>query len=216
MSQSDSFIEEVTEEVRRDRLYGLARRYGWIVGLGLVLVVGGAAFLEWQKSRARAAAEGLGDTIFAAMESGTPQSRVAALSDVTADGVAAALVAMLAAAELAASDPIAAADRLESVIENTELPRIYRDLATLKLVMLADNPMFSDDKIAALEPLVTPGAPFRLMAMEQLALLHMDNGAITAALDLLQPMMVDAEASPAQRQRAQQLVIVLDGDLEGA
>jgi len=149
VSQSDSFIEEVTEEVRRDRLYGLARRYGWIVGLGLVLVVGGAAFLEWQKSRARAAAEGLGDTIFAAMESGTPQSRVAALSDVTADGVAAALVAMLAAAELAASDPIAAADRLESVIENTELPRIYRDLATLKLVMLADNPMFSDGKIAA-------------------------------------------------------------------
>jgi hypothetical protein len=76
--------------------------------------------------------------------------------------------------------------------------------------------MFSDGKIAALEPLVTPGAPFRLMAMEQLALLHMDNGAITAALDLLQPMMVDAEASPAQRQRAQQLVIVLGGDLEGA
>ena len=39
MSNTDSFIEEVTEEVRRDKLYGYLKRYGWIAGLIIVLVV---------------------------------------------------------------------------------------------------------------------------------------------------------------------------------
>ena len=33
MSDTDSFIDEVTEEVRKDRLYGYLRRYGWIAVL---------------------------------------------------------------------------------------------------------------------------------------------------------------------------------------
>ena len=31
MHQSDSFIDEVSEEVRRDSLYRLLRRYGWLL-----------------------------------------------------------------------------------------------------------------------------------------------------------------------------------------
>ena len=38
-NQSDTFIDEVTEELRRDRLYGAMRRYGWIVVLVIVAVV---------------------------------------------------------------------------------------------------------------------------------------------------------------------------------
>ena len=32
MHDSDSFISEVSEEVRRDRLYAALRRYGWLIG----------------------------------------------------------------------------------------------------------------------------------------------------------------------------------------
>ena len=56
MSETDSFIEEVTEEVRRDRLFALFRRYGWIVLVLIVLVVGGAAWNEYRKAQDRAAA----------------------------------------------------------------------------------------------------------------------------------------------------------------
>ena len=47
MSDTDSFIDEVNEEVRRDRFYGLLRRYGWIAVVavvGVVGVVGGVLF----------------------------------------------------------------------------------------------------------------------------------------------------------------------------
>ena len=48
MSNNESFIDEVTEEVRRDRLFAMFRKYGWI-GVVLVLgVVGGAAYTDWQ------------------------------------------------------------------------------------------------------------------------------------------------------------------------
>ena len=44
MSDTDSFIDEVSEEVRRDRLFVLMRKWGWIPILLVVLLVGGATF----------------------------------------------------------------------------------------------------------------------------------------------------------------------------
>ena len=56
-NQNDSFIDEVTEELRRDRLYGAMRRYGWIGVLLIVVIVGGAAWREYSLARDRAAAQ---------------------------------------------------------------------------------------------------------------------------------------------------------------
>lgn len=53
MSNPDSFIDEVTDEVRRDRLFATFRKYGWIGGLLVALIVGGAAYNEWQSSAPR-------------------------------------------------------------------------------------------------------------------------------------------------------------------
>ena len=41
MSTPDSFVEEVTEAVRRDKLYAAFRKYGWIGGLVVIGIVGG-------------------------------------------------------------------------------------------------------------------------------------------------------------------------------
>ena len=78
LGQSDSFINEVSEEVRRDRLFGFFRRYGWLVGLVLILVVGGAAALEWRKASGRASAEAAGDALRAAYLETDPARRAAA------------------------------------------------------------------------------------------------------------------------------------------
>ena len=54
MSDTDSFIEEVTEEVRRDRLFAWMKRYGWMVIGAVIIVVGGAGFIEYRKAQATA------------------------------------------------------------------------------------------------------------------------------------------------------------------
>jgi hypothetical protein len=215
LSQSDSFIEEVTEEVRRERLFALARRYGWIVVLLLVLVIGGAAFVEWRKAQARAAAQDLGDRVFGALEAESAASRATRLAEIDADGVAAAVLQMLEAGEVARQDAARAGALLKEVADNPDLPALYRDLATLKLVLLRDYPMFAEEKLSLLEPLTAPGAPFRLLAQEQMALLAMETGDRDRARTLVRPLINDAEAQPAQRQRAAQLFVVLGGDPEG-
>ena len=67
MSETDSFIDEVTEEVRRDRLFAIFRKYGWIGILTIVVIVGGASWTEWKKAKAEAAAQSFGDALVAAM-----------------------------------------------------------------------------------------------------------------------------------------------------
>jgi len=215
VSQSDSFIEEVTEEVRRDRLFALARRYGWIVVLALVLVIGGAAALEWRKAQARAVAQDLGDRVFTALEADSAASRATRLSEIDASGAAAAVLRMLEAGELARTDAPRAGDLLKALAEDPDLPPLYRDLATLKLVLLAEYPMFAEEKLDRLATLTAPGAPFRLLAQEQMALLAMETGDRDRARDLVRPLIDEAEADPAQRQRAAQLFVVLGGNPEG-
>ena len=99
MSDTDSFIEEVSEEVRRERLYGYLKRYGWI-GVVLVLgLVGGAAYNEWRKAQAQSAAQAAGDTLIAALELEDNDERLAALQAIDTSGSEAPIVALLTASE---------------------------------------------------------------------------------------------------------------------
>ena len=68
VSDTDSFIEEVSEEVRRDRLYKVLRKYAWVGILAGVTIVGGTAFLEFQKAQARTEAEAVGTAIINALD----------------------------------------------------------------------------------------------------------------------------------------------------
>ncbi len=63
MSNPESFIDEVTEEVRRDKLFGYLRRYGWIAIVAVLLIVGGAAWREYQIAQRQAESEAFGDAV---------------------------------------------------------------------------------------------------------------------------------------------------------
>ncbi|MEC7965511.1 MAG: tetratricopeptide repeat protein, partial [Pseudomonadota bacterium] len=127
MSETDSFIEEVSEEVRRDRLYGLIRRYGWIAVVGVVAIVGGASWNEYNKAQDRAAAQALGDGIMTALEAEDPAARAAALADVSAEGtMAGAVLTLQRASELqAAGNNAEAASLLDALASNGDVDAIY-------------------------------------------------------------------------------------------
>ncbi|MHC0054964.1 hypothetical protein [Actibacterium sp. D379-3] len=218
MSNPESFIDEVTDEVRRDRLFALFRRYGWIAVLAVIVIVGGASYLEWRKAQDQAAARQLGDTILGALDAGDdPAARVRALDGIAAEGEAHALVALLAAGEeVGAGERPAAETRLQTLAEDMTLPVAYRQLAVLKLVMLqgADAPLAT--RRAALEPLSAPGQPYRPLALEQLALLAAEAGDTDTAIAHLRDAIAASDATPGLRQRASQLIVALGGMPEDA
>ena len=210
MSETDSFIDEVTDEVRRDRLFALFRRYGWI-GVALVLaIVGGAAFNEWRKAGARAEAEAFGDAVLTAIQA---PDRVAAMSPVDATGNRAAIRdLLLAAVSEDAGDRAAALSALEIVAADATLPALYRDLARLKWVILAGADLAPADRAAALQALAAPGAPYRALALEQQAMADLAEGRTEAAIATLRALTQDAAASPGLQRRAAQLIVALGGD----
>lgn len=218
MSETDSFIDEVTEEVRRDKLFALFRKYGWI-GVALVLlIVGGAAWTEWQKVRSRNAARAFGDAVLAALDSDDPAARVAALDGVAAGGpgnaaIRAALTQLLAADEaLKAGDRAGALTRLEAISAEAGLPADYRQLAQLKAVILAGPSMDAAARDAALAELAQPGAPYRALAMEQQAVALMADGKTEAAIALARKVLQEPDATPGLQRRVTQLIVALGGD----
>ena len=214
MSNTDSFIDEVTEELRRDRLFALMRKYGWIAILAIVLLVGGASFLEFRRAQDRAAAEALGDSLLSALQNNEADDRYAALSAISADGDAGALVALLQAdIAFVGSDIENAKSVLEALILDQDVSETYRHLAQLKLVMLMGDELSPSDRIARLGFLIIPGAPFRLLAEEQIAIAEIEKGDTDVAVERLNRLRVDGEASQDLRRRASQLIVALGGNL---
>jgi hypothetical protein len=216
MSDTDSFIEEVSEEVRRDRLFGLMRRYGWIAVLAVLALVGGTAWDAWSKAQARAKAQSAGDAILAALEADEPAARVSALNALSGQDItqgAKAVVALMQAAEQGADDdPAGAQAALESIATDGSLPEIYRQIASFKAASRSGGTLSAEDRRIRLEALSAPGMALRLLATEQLALLDIDAGDIDVALEKLQAMVVDAEVTAGLRQRASQLIIALGAE----
>jgi len=218
VSETDSFIEEVSEEVRRDKLFALMRKYGWIGIVAVLLLVGGAAYNEWRKATDMAAAQQLGDTVLQALELEDSAARASALAGIeTTDAPAMALVAMLQAAqEQAAGNKAGAITALMALANDTTQPKAYSDLATLKLILLAGDEMPLEARRAKLENLAIAGGAFRLLAEEQLAMLDVEAGNTQAAIARLKDIISAVDVTAGLQGRASQLIMVLGGDVDAS
>lgn len=212
MSDTDGFIDEVTEEVRRDRLYGYLKRYGWIGILLVVLIVGGAAFREYSIARDRAAAEARGDDLVAALDAQDP-SAIAELADGGASDPAVRLLA--AAAAMEAGDIDGAGAQLDALASSDAAPA-YRDLAVLKRVLMLGDALAPQERIEALESIAVPGRPYRLLAEEQIGLALVEAGDVEAGVDRLRAAAEDSEASADLRRRIQAVIVALGQDPDAA
>ncbi|EBA05935.1 tetratricopeptide repeat protein [Sagittula stellata] len=215
MSDTDSFIDEVTEEVKRDRLFAMMKRYGWIAVLIVLLLVGGTAWREYQISSRETAAQAFGDSVLDAMDVNDAAAKAAALEDLSSDTPSArAVLEMLTAdAEQSSGETPAAVARLQGVAADTAVPNIYRQIASYKAMMLGFDVLPVEERRAGLEALAVPGQPLRLLAEEQLALVEIEVGEREAALTRLQAMLDDSEITAGLRRRASQLIVALGGEM---
>jgi hypothetical protein len=76
--------------------------------------------------------------------------------------------------------------------------------------------MDHDQRMAALDALANPGAPFRAVALEQRAVALLEAGDTEAALDQLSSLLQEPGVSDAMRNRTRQLIVALGGDVPDA
>lgn len=216
VSNPESFIDEVSEELRRDRALHYLRKYGWIAVLIVVLIVGGTAWNEWRKARAQASAEAFGEQVLAALDNNESTARVTALAQIDATGPQQGLLQLLRAGELLETDRAAALAAFQAAAQDESLPDAYRQLAALKRVMGGQTVLPLSERQTVIAGLAQPGQPFRPLALEQRALLALEAGKEAEAVTILQDLLQQSDVSQALRQRVSQLLTGLGAETGAA
>lgn len=214
-NQNDSFIDEVTADLRRDRAFRLMRRFGWIAVLAILAIVGGSAWYEYSRVENNRQAQAFGDAVLAAENAEDPAAALAAVDPGTATGRQ--LVAgLLTAGALGDADKGAqAADELTALAEATgESDPLMRDLALLKAVIAAGPGMDAARRDAALTELSRPGAPFELLALEQKAVALMGAGRDEDAIMLIRQIQQKDGLTEGLRLRLAEMMITLGAEPE--
>lgn len=208
-NQNDSFIDEVTDDLRRDRLFKAFRRFGWIAIVLILALVGSAVWREYAATRHEAQARAWGDAVLAAQDA---PDRITALGELDANGAQgrALLTQMMAAgAQVEAGQGPQAAERLIAAAEGATEDPVLHDLALLKAVMAAGPGMDAAKRDGILSELSKPGAPFELLALEQKAVALIGAGRTEDAVVLIRQIQQKDGLSEPLRRRLGEMMITL-------
>jgi hypothetical protein len=218
VSETDSFIDEVTEEVRRDRLFRLWKKYGWMVIGVIVLAVAGAAVKQWLDHQAVEDRRAAGAALIDAAEEADPAARAAAFEGLSQelDGGAAVLANLRAAtAHQEAGETAKALEILDAIAADDVLARAYTDMAAFRALSLRAADMAPSQLVDELGALAAPDAPYRLLALEARANALVTLGDLDAARSDMREILDDPQAPQGLAQRVQALLLII-GDGEDA
>lgn len=207
---SQEFIREVDEELQRDRLVALARRWGPLLALLVLALVGGVAgkvAWDWRQERNRQEWAAAFDVADALLRSGKLDEAAAAFAALASGSSGAAGVALLRHAQVLEAagkqdDALAAYRRLADDARQDDLLRAAARLAVIAREIDTAEP---GALMAALEPETQAGRPFRLTALELLADAQLRAGEVTKARETLDRIDQDALTPAAMRARIAEL-----------
>jgi hypothetical protein len=210
---SDIFTE-VDEEVRREQLAKLWKRYGNLIIAALCLVVAAVAawrvYDYWQTRKASEAGAAF-ESAAKLAEEGKHGEAETAFAKIAAEGTPgySALAQLRAASEIASRDAkegVAAYDRIAS--EMNRQP-VLSELASIRAAVLLVDTARYDEMSRRLEPLAQPAGAFRHTARELLALSAWRNNDGTATRRWMEAARGDPEAPQGVRQRMELLAALL-------
>ena len=215
---SDTFLREVDENLRRDQLRDMAKKYGWLLIAGLVLFLGAVGgWLYWQeRQRAQAAekSEVLAQ-VYTDIGAGKLANVPQRLDTLAADGTGAVRASALftrAAVALEQNDRSTAITQYRQIAGDDDLPAAYRDLAQIRGTALEFDSLKPEQVIARLEPLAKPGNPWFGSAGELTAMAMIKQGKRNQAGRLFAAIAADRQVPDSIRARSVQIAGTLGVD----
>jgi hypothetical protein len=204
-------FNEVDEEVRRSRMEALWKRYGVIIIVACVALVGAVAawrYMEWRRETASADAGTRFEQAVQLLRTGKAAEGEAALSAIAKEGAAPyrTFADIRLATETAKKDPKAAMVALDRIAADAQTIPQLRDIARLRSVILAaDHTPFAEVEQKA-QPLLTASGPFRHAVQEVLAAAAVKANQLDKARTMLDGLIVDRETPPSIKARAELLI----------
>lgn len=205
---TDHFIDEVEEELKRERHLALWQKYGRLMVAGaLAVVIGVAATVGWRHYQQNRRTEA-GLTYTAAVEaaaSGRGDEALAAFGKLSGDAPAgfAELARLQQAAQLARQgNEAGAAAVYDAMAKDSSVSEPFRNLALLLHGLATLDRADPAALTERLKPLVAPTSAWRYSAQELTALLARRRGDEKAAREIFKRLADDATTPPSVRARA--------------
>lgn len=215
---SETFLREVDENLRRDRLQDFLRTYGkWLIAAVVLLLAAVGGWIYWQDRQQKQAAENSETlhktfTDIAEGKANAAQKPLDALEKSPSDAVRASATLAEAAVALDKNDRNAAIAKYREISEDSGLPQVYRDLGTVRATALEFDALKPEQVIARLEPLAKAGNPWFGSAGEMTALALLKQGKRAEAGKLFAAVAADKQVPSPIRSRAVQIAGTLGVD----
>lgn len=208
---SDTFLREVDENLRRDRLRDFLKAYGtWLVAAVVLFLAAVGGYLYWQQRQQARAGEETEQlySVFADLAAGRSQNaapRLRPLEQSTNDAVRASALLIQAAVALEKNDRASALAKYRQLAGDEGMAKPYRDAATIRLTALEFDALKPEQVIARLEPLAKPGEPWFGSAGEMTAFAYLRQGQKAQAGRLFAAIAADPQVPPSIRSRSVQI-----------
>ena len=216
---SDIF-QEVDEEVRRERLEQLWKRYGnYIIAAAfLVLACIGAwrGYIYWEERKAAEAGAAY-EAASTLADAGKHSEAEAAFAKLASEGTAGYrnLARLREAAQLGLSDPKAAVATYDALAKEASLGQPMQDLAAVRAALLLVDTASYQELRARLEPLTAADRPFRHSARELLAFGAWRSGDSAAARQWIDAVIADPTTPGSIRTRVDVLSALIPSEGKG-
>jgi hypothetical protein len=219
---TETFVREVDENLRRDRIRDFFRQNGtWLVA-GLILFLAACGGIIWyqqhREQRAEAHVEQLAQ-IYKDIGTGNTSKVPQQLDDLaTADSkaVRASALFMRAAFAIQQNDQKLAIATYKTIADDSSLPDAYRNAALIRQTALEFDQLQPQQVISRLEPLTKAGNPWFGSAGEMTALAMIKQGKTKEAGQLFATIAKDKGAPDSIRNRAIQISGSLGADASAA
>jgi len=206
-------FDEVDEDVRRERMQALTKRYGPLLGGGVAVILVVVAGLTFWRQHQEQAAQEAGAAYLAAARvlQQDQEAGEAAFAEIAAEGPAAypVLARFKQAEALAAAGGRGAALDVLNGIESLDTQERYKELARLLALGLRSYEESPETLLPLVEPLAAPDRPWRAMALEQAAALEWKMGLKAAARARWEMLSKNVDTPSGVRARAEAALAAL-------
>ena len=215
---NDTFLKEVDENLRRDRMQDFFKSYGKWIAAAVVLFLGAVGgWIYWEEHRGQRSAEQSEQlhavlTDIASGKRQTVPQRIAELEKSHSDVVRASATLTDAAFALEQNNRAAAIAKYRAMVGDESLAQPFRDVATIRLTALEFDGIKPEEVIARLEPLAKAGNPWFGSAGEMTALALMKQNKNAQAGRLFAAVAADNQVPSSIRSRAVQVAGTLGVD----
>ena len=213
----DSFIREVDEELRSDRMQAIWSRFGnFIIAIAVLIVLLTAGYRGWQYYSEQQSAKS-GDAFIAAIElsnEGKHAEAITALEELSKSGTGQypALAKIRIAGELAQQGDVdQAVEAFDAIAADSSFDETLRNVAKLRAGLLLVDASGYDEVLARLESMAEAGASFRHSAREGLGLSAWKENRSQDAYKWFKSITDDIGAPNGVRSRARMMLELLAG-----